>query len=150
VVSQQLDKPSIIYVEDDDSEATLVETLLKKIDPELRCERIRSVETALQLLSVMSMQESSEKPPQLILLDLHLAPGSGYDVLQAVRKQKRLDRIPVVVFSSSTSAREEAKSLRLGAFAHLKKPARLPEYLGVLRQIIAMIPAQIATGLCWF
>jgi CheY-like chemotaxis protein len=148
---QQLDKPSIIYVEDDDSEAALVETLLKKIDPKLRCERIRSVEAALQLLFLMSMQEPSEEHPQLILLDLHLAPGSGHDVLQAVRKQKRFDRIPVVVFSSSMSAQEKAKSLRLGAFAHLKKPASLADYLGTLRQIIAMIPAQVATGLfCGF
>jgi len=60
--------------------------------------------------------------PVLILLDLKLPRRSGLEVLEWLRQQPRLRRIPVVVLTSSRQNQDVARAYDLGANSYLVKP----------------------------
>lgn len=63
----------------------------------------------------------------LILLDLLMPEMDGYAVLEQLRSENILRRIPVIVLTSEKSA--EVKSLQLGAADFLQKPYDMPEVI---------------------
>ena len=63
----------------------------------------------------------------LILLDLLMPEIDGYAVIEKVRKDAELVKIPIIVLTSEKSA--EVKSLQMGAADFLTKPYDLPEVI---------------------
>lgn len=69
---------------------------------------------------------SSEKATlSLIILDLHMPELDGYSVLEAIRADNEMRRIPVIVLTSEREA--EVKSLQLGAADFITKPYEMPD-----------------------
>jgi CheY-like chemotaxis protein len=64
----------------------------------------------------------------LIITDVHLTDGTGYDILRHVRSIQRLNTKPVVVLSSSADPKEREVAFELGALAVLARPIE-PELL---------------------
>lgn len=60
--------------------------------------------------------------PDLILLDIHLPGRSGDEILEELNKQSELQRIPVIVLTTSDSAEDVARMYELNANAYVKKP----------------------------
>lgn len=61
----------------------------------------------------------------LIMLDLNMPDGTGYDVLRALQQEEEAGRIPVIVLTSEKEA--EIESLQLGAVDFLEKGRDMPE-----------------------
>ncbi len=64
--------------------------------------------------------------PDLVLLDLHLGPASGFDVLKAIRATSK---VPVIMLTVSDSDEDTVKALTLGADDYVTKPFRMEELL---------------------
>jgi chemotaxis family two-component system response regulator Rcp1 len=60
--------------------------------------------------------------PDLILLDLNLPKVDGRKVLEHVKSDERLRRIPVIIVSSSQAEEDVAKAYRFSANAYVMKP----------------------------
>lgn len=71
--------------------------------------------------------------PDLILLDLNLPRKNGFEVLQEVKGDPRLSRIPIIVLSTSNADRDIVKSYDLKANCYVCKPVELDEFLGFIR-----------------
>ncbi|MGZ3496308.1 MAG: response regulator [Vulcanimicrobiaceae bacterium] len=80
-----------------------------------------------RIIEARSVREASEKilrfKPALILCDLHMRDGSGFEFITRVKAEEELRDIPFV-FLSSTSWRnsERKQGLELGAVAFLTRP----------------------------
>lgn len=72
----------------------------------------------------------------LILLDLGLPDGSGLDLLDELRDDEDLARIPVVILTGGDPAEVKAPSLRRGAQLFLRKPAREPAMLDAIAKLL--------------
>jgi two-component system cell cycle response regulator len=81
------------------------------------------------------LERARQAPPDIILSDLHWPEASGYDLLQAVRKDPKLRALPFI-FISSTSwpEREVADGLSRGADAFLSRPVDPQEVLHRLEE----------------
>jgi len=76
-----------------------------------------------------------ERVPSVVCLDLTLPRESGYDLCEYIRKQRRLQWVPILVMSERGSPEEMAHAEDVGANAYLKKPftpERLLRYLSAL------------------
>ena len=73
--------------------------------------------------------------PSLILLDLKLPRRSGLEVLEWLRRQPGLRRIPVVIFTSSRQSEGIAKAYDLGANSCLVKPLQFHSLLNMMRTV---------------
>ena len=71
--------------------------------------------------------QSLRERVSLVLLDLLMPEVDGYAVLDSIRKDAELTKIPVIVLTSEKSA--EVKSLQKGAADFLTKPYDMPEVI---------------------
>jgi two-component system, chemotaxis family, response regulator Rcp1 len=84
--------------------------------------------------------------PHMIVLDLNLPKKDGRQVLAIIKSEHSLQRIPVVILSSSDAEKDVINSYQLGANCYIKKPDDLPSYreaVGVLEKfwfVIAKLP----------
>lgn len=71
--------------------------------------------------------------PDLVLLDLRLSRTEDCEMLEELKRDPLLKRIPVVVLASSVSYEEIFEAYDLHANAYICKPAIKKDYLRVLR-----------------
>jgi len=81
-----------------------------------------STSDSSQAISMMQAEK-----PDVVLLDLMMPEVSGFDVLQAMRGNKGLQHIPVVILTSSDDADTKLRALQLGAMDFLAKPVDASE-----------------------
>jgi CheY-like chemotaxis protein len=73
--------------------------------------------------------------PDLILLDLNLPRRDGREVLEEIKKDDDLGRIPVVVLTTSAADTDILRSYQLHANAYVTKPVDFEQFIAVIRQI---------------
>src|SRR5690349_15376378 len=73
--------------------------------------------------------------PDLILLDLNLPRRDGREVLEEIKKDDDLCRIPVVVLTTSAADEDILRSYQLHANAYVTKPVDFDRFISVIRQI---------------
>lgn len=85
----------------------------------------------------------SEATPDLILLDLMMPIMDGYKVLQVVKTNPKLAKIPVMVFSAKGQPEEVEKALNLGASGYIVKATTKPnEVIEKIRSIMEQMPSE--------
>lgn len=77
--------------------------------------------------------------PDLVLLDLRMPGLDGYEFCRMVKSDPDLDRMPVVLFSASSSRADSLKEkcLALGADGYLAKPFTSSELLAAVNRALA-------------
>jgi chemotaxis family two-component system response regulator Rcp1 len=73
--------------------------------------------------------------PQLVLLDLNLPKKDGREVLEEMKADAALRRIPVVVLTTSGAESDISRSYELHANCYITKPLDLDEYFDVVGSI---------------
>ena len=125
---------AILIVEDNPGDIRLIKEAFKtsSIDPTLYFAR-DGVE-ATHFLETRK-REPSHDFPQLIVLDLNLPKKSGFEVLQFVKRDETLKRIPVIVLSSSQNPEDIAKAYDLHANCYLTKPANFEAFIAIVQAL---------------
>jgi CheY-like chemotaxis protein len=112
----------LLVVEDDPGYRYLVQRAFSDRGEEIRWELTiaRNGEEALHAL----FDDERESPPlpDLILLDWNLPKVSGGEVLRRVKGHQALRRIPVLIFSSSTSDQDMRAAYEEHANGYIVKP----------------------------
>lgn len=75
--------------------------------------------------------------PALMLLDLKMPRVSGFAVLEWLRQQPALKRLPVVVLTSSSQETDVNRAYDLGANSYIVKPSGLKQIAQVASEIEA-------------
>lgn len=65
---------------------------------------------------------ASEGAPDLLLLDVRLPDGNGFEILKGLRKKPAFSSLPVVMLTAKKSPADIEKGLRLGADGYITKP----------------------------
>jgi len=79
--------------------------------------------------------EAGEPRPAVILLDLNLPRVDGLTVLGALKAHPDLNRIPVVVLTTSREDRDINTAYNLGANSYIVKPVDFDSFMNVAQQI---------------
>ncbi|MBN8215021.1 MAG: response regulator [Spirochaetes bacterium] len=67
-----------------------------------------------------------EKPlPRMILLDINMPDMDGLEVLKAVKQDRNLQVIPVIMLSSSVEGKDIKQAYELGADSYIAKPVSI-------------------------
>jgi DNA-binding response OmpR family regulator len=90
------------------------------------------VASAAQLVD--GIHSALQEKPQLILLDLHMPEGDGFETCKALRAVPGLDDIPIVFVSGMRDAKHRALAKELGAAGFLAKPFSVQELLAAVKR----------------
>jgi putative two-component system response regulator len=64
--------------------------------------------------------------PDLILLDVEMPGGSGYDLIKIVKNDKKTQEIPIIFLTAKSDSESELEGLSLGAIDYIVKPLSPP------------------------
>jgi two-component system, chemotaxis family, response regulator Rcp1 len=73
--------------------------------------------------------------PDLILLDLNLPRKDGRSVLQEIKADESLKRIPVVVLTTSKSDEDVLRAYNLHANCYITKPVDFNRFMEVVKSV---------------
>ena len=73
--------------------------------------------------------------PDIILLDLNLPKKDGREVLQEIKTDDALKRIPVVVLTTSKAEEDVLRTYNLHANCYVTKPVDLEKFMVVVKTI---------------
>ncbi len=132
---QMIGKPvEILLVEDSPADVRLTIEALKngKIHNKLQV-----AEDGVEALAMLRREgEYAEAVrPDVILLDLNLPGKDGREVLQEIKADENLKRIPVVILTTSQAEEDIIKSYDLHANCYITKPVSLEQFVKVVRSI---------------
>jgi CheY-like chemotaxis protein len=130
----------IVVVEDNASDVFLLARALKKQD--LPCELVHLPSGGEALAFVRRQGIHAEAVnPDLILVDLNLSKYTGEDILREIRAVPHLAGIPLCVWSSSRSGRDEALLKGLGVSLFITKPAGLDQFMEIGKTLKDLLAA---------
>lgn len=117
-------KKFILLVEDNPDDVMLTQRALKKGHIVNEVKVAEDGAKAMDFLFAKGEFEGRniDDTPGLILLDLKLPKIDGFEVLQAIKTDSRLKRIPVVILTSSKQEEDVVKGYDLGANSYIRKP----------------------------
>mgnify|MGYP002760981558 CR=1 FL=1 len=121
----------VLLAEDNPGDARLTE---KAFDQGNILNNLHVVEDGVEAMRFLRREdEYREKPRQdLVLLDLNMPKKDGWDVLEEIKEDPDLSRIPVIVLTSSEAEEDIVKSYELQANAYLTKPVDFQGFLDIV------------------
>jgi CheY-like chemotaxis protein len=106
----------ILLVEDDYVDTITVIHALKEIHVTNQLVHVENGEEALDYL-----KDPTSDKPCIILLDLNMPIMNGIELLQVIKDNEQLKRIPVVVLTTSKEQQDKLNSFNLGAAGYVVK-----------------------------
>jgi CheY-like chemotaxis protein len=96
------------------------------------------VEDGEQLMDYLTRSGEYADPltsprPGLILLDLNMPRKNGREVLEEIKSDEALRRIPVIVLTTSSDEEDILSSYDLGVSSYITKPVTFSELVRIMR-----------------
>jgi len=74
-------------------------------------------------VGLMANLHSDEKLPDVIFLDLNMPMLNGFECLSDIRRDKKFENIPVIIYSTAFHKAEVERLQTMGATGYLRKPS---------------------------
>jgi two-component system response regulator len=124
----------ILLVEDDPGDELITREAFEHNKLKNNLHVAHDGEEGLDFLYRRAGYEDSPRP-DLILLDLNLPKYDGRQLLEKIKSDPDLSRIPVVVLTTSSAEEDILRSYDLHANAYVTKPVDLDQFMNAVRQI---------------
>jgi CheY-like chemotaxis protein len=128
---------TILYAEDDESYALLLECTLKQVGFSHTLRVVGDGSEAMKYLKGDGKYaDRSQFPmPNVVLADLKMPRVNGFELLSWIRKSSPCPHVPVVVLTCSDEFREIQEAYRMGANSFLIKPPHVED----LKELLNML-----------
>ncbi|NQT27636.1 response regulator [candidate division KSB1 bacterium] len=133
--SKLMNEPAqILLIEDNESDVRLTQEAFKD---KRSIHQIHHVSDGVEALEFLHREGKFKDAPRpdLILLDLNLPRKDGREVLQEIKLDPELKRIPVIVLTTSSADEDVFKCYDLHANCYLKKPVNMDEFYHIAELI---------------
>ncbi len=98
--------------------------------------RVSGYRVSLATSSQEGLAQMRQHTPDVVILDLMMPDFSGLDVLRAMRREKTLARVPVVIVSAKGTPADVKAGLQAGARVYLTKPVGFLELKEAVQQAL--------------
>ena len=107
-----MDRPTILYIEDDPGNMLLVQRVLQ-------AEGYRVIEA---IDGVSGLETAREILPDLILLDINLPEVDGYEMVSHLRSTPGLAEVPIIALTANVMKGDRERTLEAGCDGYIQKP----------------------------
>lgn len=125
---------SILVAEDDETDVLFLRRAFKQVELNNHLDVVPDGFEAIEFLQ-RRKQQSEQRLPALVILDLKMPRRTGLQVLQWMREQPIIRAVPVLIFTSSSNQSDIESAYDAGANAFLVKPPSVGERNEIARFI---------------
>jgi CheY-like chemotaxis protein len=126
----------IVMVEDDEGHARLIEKNIRRAGVTNPVTPFANGTEALKFLfGADGTGVANKNKPLLVLLDLNLPDMTGVDILNKIKTNDHLKRVPVVVLTTTDDAVEIQRCYDLGCNVYITKPVNYDSFANAIRQL---------------
>ena len=118
---------TLIYIVEDDASIREIETIALKNSNYT----VQAFERASEFY-----KKIGEIIPDLVLLDVMLPDGDGYEIVRRLRQDTQTKRIPVIMVTAKTGEMDMVRGLDGGAYDYIKKPFSVMELLSRVKALL--------------
>ena len=139
----------ILLVEDNEGDILLTLEAFKELKVKSRVEVVKDGAEAIEFLKRQG-QYANSPAPHLILLDINMPRLNGIEVLDFIKKDDKLKKIPVVMLTTSSSDADIAACYEKSANCFITKPLDFDSFVDVVQSIelfwfrVAQLPKNAA------
>ena len=120
-------KGTILYVEDNLDNRTLVRRVLLSEDYEL----IEAV-NAMEALKVLETTK-----PDLILMDINMPDMDGYTLTSKIKTKPGFERVPILALTANVMRGDKEKTLEAGCDGYIQKPLDIDQLIHEVERFLA-------------
>lgn len=124
----------ILLVEDNEGDILLTLEAFKELKVKNSVAVVKDGEEAIDFLKKQG-QYAGSTMPHLILLDINMPKLNGIEVLDFIKKDVKLKKIPVVMLTTSSSELDIAECYEKSANCFITKPLDFGKFLNVVEAI---------------
>ncbi len=126
----------ILLAEDDPEDIYLIGEALEESKLNSQLAIVQNGEEMLDYLYHRgSYAQNPPRRPNLILLDLNMPRKDGRDVLDEIKQDSDLRRIPIVVLTNSQAEEDILRSYDLGVSGYITKPVSFEGLLNAIKAV---------------
>jgi len=122
--------PVVLAVDDDPAVLRIIESQLTRYD--FAVKTAASGEEALRILKDLT--------PAVLILDVMMGDISGHDLCSVVKKNPRLQHVPVVFLTSQGAPKDYKTGHDLGAVIYMVKPFKAEKLVNIVRMLLPASP----------
>ena len=120
-------KGTILYVEDNVDNRTLVRRVLLSEDYEL-------IE-AVNAMDALKVLESTK--PDLILMDINMPDMDGYTLTARIKTIPGFERVPILALTANVMRGDKEKTLEAGCDGYIQKPLDIDQLVREVERFLA-------------
>lgn len=132
--NQEIQRAHILLVEDNEGDILLTLEAFEEYRIKTDISVVKNGREALDFL-FMRGAFSKVKRPDLILLDINMPIFNGHQVLQQLKADPSLKKIPVIMLTTSSDQKDIDKAYENYCNGYLKKPLEVSEFLKAVQKI---------------
>lgn len=76
--------------------------------------------------------------PDILFLDLNMPVKNGIECLQTLRQDRKYDKLPIIIYSTSISKKDIDKAYQNGANYFAVKPNALDDIINMIKKLCSM------------
>jgi len=139
----------IWIVEDNSADVYLVREALRSAGLDFEAEIALNGDQLIALLE--ALRANLTPAPDAVILDLHLTKFEGSEIVRLIRSDPGLaklglEKLPIVVLTSSHNPADRAQAFAAGATAYFHKSLNLDDFLRTGRDIADLLENRSANG----
>lgn len=120
-----------VFIADDDPEdIEFFRSALREASAEIKITTARDGMELIDFLDVVI--------PDMIFLDINMPCMNGIDCLTHIRSRAKLDKVPVIIYSTSADKKHIDATYELGANLYIRKPSRYTEIKDRLNKTLSL------------
>ena len=121
------DKGTILYVEDNSDNRTLVRRILLSEDY-----RLIEATNAAEALKVLENTK-----PDLILMDINMPDMDGYTLTAKIKALPGFQRVPILALTANVMRGDKEKTLEAGCDGYIQKPLDIDQLIKEVERFLA-------------
>lgn len=126
---------TILQIDDNPGDVKLMGIAIDSISPKITLETAKNAEEAFQYLNKEGRFVNHDTPA-LIFLDINLPRKSGLEILEVIKADETLKKIPTIVLSSTVDKNEIHTCYGLHANAFIQKTNDFDEFVTTINSTI--------------
>lgn len=124
----------ILLVEDNEGDILLTLDAFEESKLETQVSVARNGQEAFDFLNKKG-EFSNATRPDLILLDINIPIYNGLEVLESIKKDDSLKKIPVIILTTSANQKDIDAAYKNYCNSYIKKPLEMAEFMDAILKI---------------